>query len=218
MDATLRQAGKILELIGRSGRSSEWVQDHLIGSGAFSDLLEADNLQNMDRDARRHSLGLGPLNPQLLEFINTVTIPARAERFVASEQFVLNYGSKAEPGVLIAYLGDNLKSWFSGKTEGPTAETKLRYSKVVKSSANGPILAELGDRAGTTLAQIWALMELQPNGEDGILLTNGWGNIFYMDDRAVHVFWYGGGWLVRAAPVTGPSWWLDGRRVFSRDS
>lgn len=155
----------------------------------------------------------------LLESIDTVTIPARAERFAASEQFVLNYGPKTKPGVLISYLGDNFKQWFLGKVEEPlTKETTLRYAKLVKSSVDGPILAELGDKAETTLAQIYALLELQKNGEGGVLLTNGWANIFYVNGRAVDVYWLGDGWHVDAYSVTGPDRWDDGLRVFSRNS
>lgn len=154
----------------------------------------------------------------LLEAIGTVAIPARTERFVAGDRFVLNYGPKAKPGVRISYLGDQFKAWLLRKTEEPAAETMLRYSKLVKPSVDGPILAELGDKAETTLAQIWALMELQSNGEEGVLLTNGWANIFYVNGRAVDVYWHGDGWRVGAYPVSDPYEWSGESRVFSRNS
>lgn len=153
--------------------------------------------------------------PSLLQEVGIVTIQATV-RFLAVERFVLNYGSKAKPGVRISYLGENLKTWFSGKTEEPMVATKLRYVVLVRYAFDAPIFAELGDKAKSTLAQIWALMELQPNGQAGVLLTNGQANIFYVDGRVVDVHWNDGGWDVNAPPVTYPFGWRDGYRVFSR--
>ena len=65
MKPTLDQAGKLLELVSQSGRTDEWVQEHLIGSGALSDLLAVENLRDMNRDEHRKFLGLNPLQPPL---------------------------------------------------------------------------------------------------------------------------------------------------------
>ncbi|MBM3257670.1 MAG: hypothetical protein FJZ05_00415 [Candidatus Nealsonbacteria bacterium] len=155
---------------------------------------------------------------RILELIGVVTISA-ISRFVASKKFVI-----ARKPINIAWLGDNFKSWFLKKIEEPVGKADLRYMKLTSPSVDGPILAELGeDRAETTLAQIFSLMERQPNGEKGILLTNGYANIFYVRDvsgilRAVHVRWCSDGWSVRASSVENPIWWLVGDRVFSRNS
>ncbi|MBI3304741.1 hypothetical protein HYZ80_00210 [Candidatus Parcubacteria bacterium] len=159
----------------------------------------------------------------LLEEIDTITIPATAERFVARDKFVLNYGDRAKPGVRISYLGENFNNWFLGKTEGPTAEATLRYARLTRPELAGPILAELGDRKETTLAAIYVLMERQPNGKSGTLLNNGWANVFYVPDRkgmlrAVFVYWFGNVWYVNAYSVEHPNRWDDGYQVFSRNS
>ena len=65
-------------------------------------------------------------------------------------------------------------------------------------------------------------MSFQPNGELGVLLTNGWANIFYVLYangvlRALIVDWDGGGWGVSALSVSDPRRWFDGSRVFSRN-
>ncbi len=216
MDAILRQAEKVLELIAKSGRPGEWVQNHLIGSGALSDLLAVDDLAGMNRDGRRLFLGLSMLNLPLLEEIGTVTIPATTKPFVAREKFVVNLGEGAP--VKISFLGGNFQDWFLGKTENSMEAIMLRYAKLTKPSPDSPILTELGEKAKTTLSQIYALMAGQPNGEEGVLLTNGWANIFYVDGRAVRVNWYGHGWLVHAYLVTDPGRWHDEYRVFSRNS
>jgi hypothetical protein len=90
---------------------------------------------------------------------------------------------------------------------------------------DGPIIAELGgeEKSETTLSEMFSLMEKQGKGEDGVLLNNGYANIFYIRDlagvlRAVGVRWGGGGWGVGADSVGGPDRWDGGYRVFSRNS
>lgn len=152
-------------------------------------------------------------NPGLLELIGTVVIPATTTPFVVREKFVIGTAG-------ISWFSDQFRAWFLGETQGPAIEMTLRYSKLMKFSVDGPILVELGDKAETTLAQIFALLERQANGEEGALLINGWANIFYVNGRAVDVYRHDDGWRVYAGSVTGPSgwYWRDGDRVFSRNS
>lgn len=169
--------------------------------------------------------GKSPRGP-LLEFLGTVTITARTERFVAKEKFVVD--TKRNAPVKISYLSNDFKERFlsgDGKVEDPIAEQTLRYARLRKSSVDAPIIAELGGevKAETTLAEVYALMAQQPNGENGVLITNGYANIFYIRDirgvlRAVYVIWDGVGWDVNADPVGDPDEWDDGRQVFSRNS
>lgn len=223
-NGTLNQAAKILSLFEDTPR--EQIQA-ILSKGLLADLRDA-NIDEIDRDEFRRVCGLVPLkpeNPPLLEKIGTVTIKAATEKFVAREKFQLNYGKEAKPGVSIAYLGDNFTSWFLEKTEEPKPETALDYSKLMRPSLDTPIMEELGEAKETMLVEIYALMERQAKGEEGVLLTNGWANIFYVRDangtlRAVRVDWdsVNEGWHVLADPVTYSSRWSVGNQVFSRNS
>lgn len=159
----------------------------------------------------------------ILEFLGAVTIPARTERFFAKEKFVVN--AKPTAPVKIGFISDTFTQWFGGKIEDPMTQQALRCAKLRKSSVDRPIIEELGGekKAETTLAEVYALTEQQPNGEDGILLTNGYANIFYVRDvsgvlRAVRVHWRGDGWYVHANLVDDLSEWHGGNQVFSRNS
>ncbi|MDP1625454.1 MAG: hypothetical protein Q8L64_06935 [bacterium] len=164
--------------------------------------------------------------PSILELVSTIVVNATTGKLVAKEKFVRDTGRKAK--VKISYLGDNFTSWFlngDGKTEDSISEQTLRYHKLRQSSVDGPIIAELGgaEKSETTLSEMFSLMEKQGKGEDGVLLNNGYANIFYIKDdagvlRAVRVRWRGGGWLVCASSVEGPRRWDDGDQVFSRNS
>ena len=164
--------------------------------------------------------------PSILELVSTIVVNATTGKLVAKEKFVRDTGRKAK--VKISYLGDNFTSWIlsdSGKTEDPITEQTLRFHKLRQSSVDGPIIAELGgaEKSETTLSEMFALMEKQGKGEDGVLLNNGYANIFYIKDqngvlRAVRVDWGGGGWFVNAFSVEDPSRWGVGGQVFSRNS
>lgn len=164
--------------------------------------------------------------PSILELVSTIVVNATTGKLVAKEKFVRDTGRKAK--VKISYLGDNFTSWFlngDGKTEDPISEQTLRYHKLRQSSVDGPIIAELGgaEKSETTLSEMFSLMEKQGKGEDGVLLNNGYANIFYIKDgagvlRTVGVGWDDGGWDVYAYSVVDPGRWGGGCRVFSRNS
>ncbi len=191
----------------------------------------AENLPDMDGVVMQEwidnpkglQLFLSGLNPKpkstLLDFISTINITATTERFVARDKFKLK-----KDGGLCSYFGDNFRRWFLGKIEDPIGEQTLRFAKLRRQSVDGPIITELGGeaKAETTLTEVWYLMSLQPNGEAGVLITNGWANIFYVPDsagvlRAVGVYWLGRGWIVNAFEVSNPDSWDEGDRVFSRN-
>src|SRR3989344_8520458 len=166
---------------------------------------------------------VSPAPQPLLELVSTIMIPAMTGKFVAKEKFVRDISRKAK--VKVSYLGDNFTAWFlsgDGKIEDPITEQTLRYQKLRQSSVDGPIIIELGGeaKAETALSEMFSLMEKQKNGEDGVLLNNGYANIFYIKDnagvlRTVYVFWYDDGWDVNANSIEYPSTWHSGRRVFS---
>lgn len=156
---------------------------------------------------------------KLLELVGTVMIPA-TKKFVARDHFAT--GSKV---VKIGFIGNNFSNWFLGKTEKPNSQAELRYQRLSKNSLDKPILNELGNLAETTLSAIWELLKSQPNGENGVLLTNGCWNIFYVKDvedvlRAVSVRWnaFFGSWDLSAYSVADPYGWYAGDRVFSCNS
>ncbi len=164
--------------------------------------------------------------PTLLQPVGVVRAAETTGNFVAKEKFVVN--TKRNALVKISYLGDNFTAWFlngDGKTEDPISEQTLRYHKLRQSSVDGPIIAELGGeaKAETTLSEMFSLMEKQKHGEDGVLLNNGWANIFYIKDsagvlRAVYLDWDDVGWYVRAYSVEHSFRWFVGYQVFSRNS
>ncbi len=167
---------------------------------------------------------------KLIEMLGTVPTSATTLPFVAKDRFKLK-----KDGGICSYFGDNFKAWFMkgvGKTEAPFAGSTLRYGTLRRNATDMPqnpggeaIIPTLGgeEKSETTLTEMFFLMEAQADGKEGILLTNGWANIFYVRDsagvlRTVRVFWGGVGWGVDAYSVGGPYVWNDGHRVFSRNS
>ena len=222
---TFDQIAHFRTLAEQKGVSPERLQEHY-ALGVISDVLEIPDPKMItpeQRDAARCAYGLPPLTPPALEPVGTVTVQATTEPFIARDHLVKDTSQKA--AVKIAWISSSFEGWFLGETKGPAPEARIRYAQLTRSELDGPILKELGNTAETTLAAIHGLMKLQPNGESGALLTNGYVNIFYVRDingvlRAVCVGWYalGGGWGVYAFSVAGPGGWVGGGRVFSRNS
>ncbi|TSC62956.1 MAG: Uncharacterized protein G01um101448_61 [Parcubacteria group bacterium Gr01-1014_48] len=182
----------------------------------------------LSKDARDRFMTVGggqlAMN-SILEFISTVIVPATTCTFVAREEFVRDTSENAE--VSIRYLGDNFTEWFlkgNGKIENAMAEQVLRYAKLQKPSVDGPIIAELGGEATAemSLTTMFSLMREQGHGQPGVLLNNGYINIFYIRDtggvlRTVIAHWLDGGWLVHAGSVEHPLRWRGSGQVFSRN-
>lgn len=123
----------------------------------------------------------------------------------------------------ISYVSGNFKKYFLDKPETGIVAATLRAFKLITGSRDPKIIVDLGDNYKTILAYVWELMALQPNGEDGKLLTNGYVNIFYIDDVdgnvwAVRVYWRSDGWDVGADSFDFPNGWYAGDQVFGRDS
>jgi hypothetical protein len=160
-----------------------------------------------------------PPPPPLLTLAGTVTVQ------LAWKFFAVGHFTQKNAWVKISYIGDNFTTWLLGKTEerAGSGEAVLRYHTLNKSSVDASIIAELGGetQAETTLAEVFALMAKQANGEAGALLTNGYANIFYVRDvngvlRAVDVDWDDDAWSVFALSVEDPRGWCGGGRMFSR--
>ena len=160
---------------------------------------------------------------KILDILGTTTTSATTKKFVAKEKF--RKGSKE---VEFYRIWNNFTNWFlagDSKTEEPLGEQELRYGNLTKDYDNGLIIEELGGevKAETILTELFDLLTKQANGEDGVLLTNGYANIFYIKDtsgvlRAVYVDWRDDGWNVNAYSVERPNDWNAGYRVFSRNS
>jgi hypothetical protein len=212
-----------IELFDRLGVDREGLKRFRKAS-SYEQMTVAGMIQNGISEVQ--ATKLAPAVAKILELVSTVVVRATTSKFVAKDKFVVN--TKRNANVKIPAVWENFTTWFlsdEGLTEDPITETTLRYHKLRKSSVDGPIITELGGeaKAETTLSEMFSLMAGQKNGEDGVLLNNGYANIFYIKDqkgvlRTVYVFWYDGGWFVNASSVESPDRWYDGSLVFSRNS
>jgi len=161
-------------------------------------------------------------NPSILQLLSTADCSAQ-EVFKTKDFFK----EKDQPDGIKFWLGSNFENHFlkgAGKIELKVPAATLNAYRLKEASVDGPILTLLGgkDSAKTNIAYMAQLIKTQPQGQEGVLLTNGWANIFYVEDDsgelwAVLCIWDSGTgeWNVNAYPVTAPSWWHAGTRIFS---
>lgn len=145
------------------------------------------------------------------------------ETFVAKEMFV-----KDSTEVKFRGIWDDFHDWFLTEdhiSENISEDQNFCYKNFVNNYIDSSIIAKLGSEAKitTTLFGIYNLLKKQANGEDGVLLTNNYANIFYIWDvndilRVVIIGWDDEGWCVSAYPVDHFFDRLPGKRVFFPDS
>jgi hypothetical protein len=161
----------------------------------------------------QHEAPLGSLDPP-----TTSALPHHGE-FVAGKYFKENISPAAE--VRISWLGATFMRRFAVKVEDNTDDVTLQTYTLSRASTGAQIVVEFGDHHETKLADLWCLLKLQANGEDGALQTSAVPNIFFVRDAtgvlgAVDALWAGAGWEIGASPVEGHRQWPSGSRVIAR--
>ena len=153
----------------------------------------------------------------LLELVTTVGVGA-VKRFDISDHY-----RKDNPyGVKVTFVSDNFNRVFGGKTEKDVAAARLKAYRLTRGARDPEIIENLGEGHKTFLAQLWSLVKKQPNGESGVLLTNGYANILEVPNPdnpaelwAVFARWRVG-WKFYADSIDYPYVWVAGFQVFSR--
>jgi hypothetical protein len=158
----------------------------------------------------------------LFEFVGTVPIPARAETFVARDNFIA--GTNPKTGIRITH-DDNFKKYFLDKIEAPSQKVILHCGKLKQTISNSKIIAELGgeEKVETTLAEIDALMKHWIRRKAYLLCIFGYANIFYVRDRAgvlrvVYLTFKGDGWNIHVVSILDSDEWDARDQVFTRNS
>jgi len=151
----------------------------------------------------------------LLEPLETALVPASTEPILIRNYF------KQNTVVQFSTVFAEFKNRFFDKTEGSSAELAYRKYKLLCTSADAPIIAELGGagKVEGTFAAAFAFLQRQPKGQAGFLQTGGYANIFYVRDKkgelcALRVGWAGDGWVVDAILVSDPLAWHGEHLIF----
>src|SRR5271156_3658224 len=113
------------------------------------------------------------LKSSLLEPVATTVVPASTAPVVIRDYF------KKNAGPMVSTIFAEFKKRFFDKTEAPMVETTYHKFKLLRISADGPVITELGGESKVEgmFTAAFALVKLQPRGERGFLQTNGYANI-----------------------------------------
>lgn len=178
-------------------------------------------IPELARFNNRHECWAPDSKPPVLELLDVVSVPAR-ESFDASKHF--RPGCDNPGGVRIKTFGDachvdwdrsgdDFVARFIPKIEESVRASNLLIYRTTQEIDNYPddnlfdfsdvpVLSEMRRNTLTYLSDIWALLEKQPNGEDGVL---GMCGVFFVHDREnflwrLEVFW-DEGWGLMAIPI-----------------
>jgi hypothetical protein len=143
------------------------------------------------------------------------------ELFIACDMM---FGKRNKAQIDTGGMAENAKPLFFQKVEELPKKTEvvLNCYTLSKGAVDAHIITALGGeaRASTSLASAWGILEKQPKGEEGILLTDGKANVFYISDtngvlRTLSMEWWDHSWKVDASPVELLCDQPAGTRVFS---
>ncbi|PAY06270.1 hypothetical protein CK489_25545 [Bradyrhizobium sp. UFLA03-84] len=168
--------------------------------------------------ADRVACSLQPKATEPSDPSSTSAIP-HVEKFIAKEHFKEDVASSAS--VKISWLGATFAKRFANKVEDDVGGASLQTFVMNAASSDNEILARLGQSHESRLADVWCMLQQQPNGSGGSLEISAKPNVFYVRDvagelGAVDVLWGGVGWEIGASPVSDRPRWPAGTRVFSR--
>src|SRR3989344_3580276 len=143
----------------------------------------------------------------ILTLLRTVRIAAQPAVTTSEDYF-------KEAGVVVMW--DNFKAQFLGLEVPATDEVELAVRKLEEGPLDAPLLAELGEKAETSVSQFKAFLAENRKSQEWF--------IFYLRGKdgnlwAVYAYWYSdyGGWHVNADEVTNPDRWFAGHQVVSRN-
>ena len=193
------------------------LQDRIIRNASEAGRLFTEWLKSGGSMIQPQAKLLQAEKPKLLEFVTTIMVSAY-ERFEAEKVFAGDTSKKAK--VKIAWTSDNFKRLFGSKVEKNILATDVRLDKMLKSSLDAPIIAELGgvEKCTIPLAHFYDTLAWKQANND---LT--WVIAYVVSDVdqatwAVRALWHLGndGWYVSAYSTANPPRWDDGRQVVSR--
>ena len=204
------------DAVRREPRRAKVVADAFRGDSAMSSTVSPKTIPAA-KDSNKAPVPTPASSKSILSFLGTVDIPGSDKSFIAADNFVSGKNG-------VGFVCNDFEEWFLGKTEKQALKSSLCYHKLNEVSSDAPILKELGDKAETSLAELFHLLQLQERGQKGVLLTNGYSNIFYVRDalgelRAVNVRLLGNdtSWTVEVDEVTDQEEWWSDNQVFSRN-
>ncbi|MBT3690131.1 hypothetical protein HOE31_04680 [bacterium] len=145
---------------------------------------------------------------ELLKFIGKVKIKS-TEGFTAKYCFVADITDSAIVKI------SNIKTFirqFSSKVEPAVKEVELSYYELTDNATDEQIIKNLGGKAKAkiTLYQLWELLLLQPNGEEGALLVDRY-NLLFIEDAnnviyLIRLYWDSYGWDLDAISMNSNSY------------
>ncbi len=116
----------------------------------------------------------------LTPVVKCTTLAAVNGKFFSDKMFKVN--TEANAAVKISYMSHAFRYHFGSIIEGPFPGSVMEGRQLCKDSSDDTILQELGGpkKVAVTNRELFAMLILQPDGEEGQLATDGSTNAFYL--------------------------------------
>lgn len=210
-----KQLRRFLEDASISATRSALAQVSLDKEGAQQVIERGDALKAEIECATINALKqLGSRYPvlaetRLLKPVSKSTVPARTKPFNVAEFY------QTGPGLYVYDTSADGLDLGARQTVDSAPERPYVASLLKANVYDKDICKELPETHLSTLEDIAGLIEAQLNGKSGFLLSNGYGNIFYVEGKNGEVFAVGVRWLFVDHKWEVCGWQLDRGRWFA---
>jgi len=164
---------------------------------------------------------IGQCSESCLQCVKSVEVPANGEVIITEQLLREKYN--------FGWFGDNFRRLFFGRKLNEVSARSIAIHQLKEYCTNQQLKDELGDQAVISFLYALSLVEQQRDGQQGPLLTNGYGNLVIVEIKEkdgkkgfwlVDFDWDSGDryWVVGANPLGNLGEWGDGYQVLSGDS
>ncbi|MEI7749555.1 MAG: hypothetical protein WCJ25_00970 [Candidatus Moraniibacteriota bacterium] len=195
-----------VDIVGTNGISASQMSEFFRLANIPGSHINHDTIQALIE--KRNPFGNGEgrsilKESNLLKPVSCATVPKRTESFTAERWYQGRKGLYVSGS--FAYCFD-----LRARKLVTSAPERLYVASLLKANAyDRDIRKELPENHLSTLEDIAALIEAQPDGKSGILLTNGYMNIFYVEGKNGKVFAVSAYWCTDVRAWRVDDWMLD---------
>ncbi len=136
------------------------------------------------------------------------------KRFAVRDKLRIDVNSELP----IIYLDSELRIGFPDLVEENVPAMTVRQHRLLRSSMDRSILADLGDRnfpeirkARVSFAHVFEFLKVADRSKDFIFYVENARGLAY----AINAFWFRKGWNIKASPVSYPRVWCPGNYIIS---
>lgn len=202
MCAILGKAHEFFLALKKAGFSEELIQEVINSkdNAMAKKMLAAISLKKLEDN---EGDSIKEIEAKAKANILSFPVQPTADYFIVNKRISTKVNKKSL--IKISFIDYGFNRRFVRIIEQPSAGSIIYGCDISEKGVDSPLYIAMNSQGKSPimLAEIYQLLLAQPNGEDGIMLNNGFGNVFFVgcqpgDKMAIVLFWNVAGWVIRS--------------------